>query len=118
VSGVRGLLVVVALVWVAQSAWRWSLDHGWGRQLAELAAPGDLQMLASDTCVPCDGARRWLRRHGVAFTECSIERDPICRTRFEHLGSPGTPAFVVKGRQLVVGLDEDKLIAALRSSLR
>jgi len=110
------LLVLVAAAYAAQWVWQTHHDARQGRALAAAAGPGDLQMLASDTCAPCALARQWLRRHEVAFSECSIERDAACREQFVRLGAAGTPAFVVKGRQLVLGLDEARLLAALQAA--
>jgi len=109
-----GLAAIVAVVYGAQLAWQHHVEATRGRELAALVAPGDLHMIASDTCPYCVVARRRLDAHQVAFGECSIERDPACRAEYERLGSPGTPAFVVKGRHLVLGLDEQRLRQALQ----
>ncbi len=111
--GIRGLLVLVAVVFVAQMLWQRHVDAERGRGLAAVTAPGDLRMIASDTCPYCAAARRWLGEHQVPFSECSIERDLACRADYERAGTPGTPTFVVKGRHIVVGFDEARLRQAL-----
>jgi len=84
-----------------------------GREMAANAKPGDIMMLASDTCIYCKQARAWFKEHQVAFGECSIERDPACRAAYDALQSPGTPMLVVRG-QRQVGFSPERVAQALR----
>jgi glutaredoxin len=107
------LLVLVLAVSAASEGWRaWSTDRV-GAQVASLARPGDIEMIASDTCIFCVRARTWFNEHGVPFTECSIERDAGCAARFEALRSPGTPVLLVRG-QPQVGFSPPAVADALR----
>ena len=95
------LLALVLLVSAISEGWRgWSSDR-LGREVAALAKPGDIEMIASDTCVYCEKARAWFGANGVPFSECSIERDEACAARFRALMSPGTPVLLVRGQPQV-----------------
>jgi glutaredoxin len=91
------LLMVLALAALGPW-WRGHRQDALGRELAALAGPGDLQMIASDRCAICVEARQWFERHGVRFSECSIEREPDCASQFRRLGAPGTPVILVRGQ--------------------
>jgi glutaredoxin len=111
-SGLTVLALVLA-VSAASEGWRaWSTDRV-GTDVASLARPGDIEMIASDTCIYCVRARAWFNEHGVPFTECSIERDADCAARFAALRSPGTPVLLVRGHAQV-GFSPPALAAALR----
>lgn len=69
-------------------------------------------MLSSDSCAICVVARQWFTRHGVHFSECSIEREPACRADFERLRAPGTPVIVVRGVP-ELGFNPTRLVARL-----
>lgn len=109
----RNALLVIALIVAASVSAHW-----WGRvqnvdtgqAVAALTGPGDLHMYSSDTCSTCVDARRWFQRHEVAFTECSIERDPECRAEFEAMHAFGTPLIVIRG-QPTLGFDPERLLA-------
>ena len=110
---VAGLLVLLA---VATLAFRWWADgrqDALGDRVAARAAPGDIQMVSSQTCVYCALARRWFDEHRVAYRECMIEKDAGCREVFERSRAPGTPLILVKGKALV-GFDPKKIDAALQ----
>lgn len=110
-----GLLALVVVVTAASEAWRaWSADR-LGRDVAARARPGDIEMIASDTCVYCAGARSWFQAHDVPFTECSIERDTACANRFAAQMAPGTPLLFVRGRPQV-GFDPQRIADALQRS--
>ena len=110
-----GLLAVVLVVAGASEAWRaWSADR-LGREVAALARPGDIQMIASDTCVYCAQARTWFAAHDVPFSECSLEHDEACAARFSALMSPGTPVLLVRG-QRQVGFSPQRVAQALGAS--
>lgn len=114
-----GLVLLILAISVASQWWGHRQEAQVGERLAALARPGDLKMIASDTCGICVVARAWLRDHGVAFEECSIERDAACRAEFEALRAAGTPVFVVSGQQASLGFSPSRLLAqvrALRSS--
>jgi hypothetical protein len=111
----RWLVAVVLLVLAlgAASTW-WAIrrEGELGAQVAALAAPGDIRMLASDSCAICAVARTWFRAHQVAYSECSIERDAACRQAFEASRSPGTPVLLVRG-QVQLGFNPQRVRAAL-----
>ena len=92
--------------------WHGARDARLGAELAAKAAPGDIRMLASDTCEVCKFARRWFTQHGVRFTECSIERDAQCAAEFAATRAPGTPVIVVRGKPQL-GFDPARLVDAL-----
>ena len=107
------LLVLVAAVSVASQWWAGRHDSRVGADVAALARPGDIRMLASETCPICHVARGWFRDNGVAYSECLIERDTACRAEFDATRSPGTPVIVVRGTPQV-GFDPDRLQRALQ----
>lgn len=109
------LLALVLLVLAISGASQWwghRQEMAMGDEIARLAGPGDIQMLASDTCAICALARGWFDSHGVTYTECSIERDADCRARFDALRAPGTPVILVRGRP-ELGFDPGRLRARL-----
>jgi glutaredoxin len=110
-----GLLVLVLLV-VGASRW-WAQRHqlSVAEQVAAQAGAGDIHMLSSDHCVQCDLARRWMLEHGVAFSECSIERDARCRQLFEATRAPGTPVVLVRG-QAQLGFSAPRVLQRLQRS--
>ena len=100
----RRTLPLIALV-VAAAAGMQGLQ-AWtrarlGPQVGALAKPGDIQMIASTTCVYCAQARAWFDANRVPFAECLIERDARCAETYAALMSPGTPVLVVRGQRLV-----------------
>ena len=111
----RSLLTVIALVLGVGSAVQglqaWSRDR-LGSRVASSARPGDIHMVSSVICPYCADARAWFTDHGVAFTECFIERDEACASQYRALMAPGTPVMVVRGRRLV-GFDAGAVAAAL-----
>jgi len=108
---VLGALVVG--ITAASTWWAGRQEVQIGKQLATLSLPGDIRMLSSDTCGICAIARTWFQQHGVAYSECSIERDGACKAEFEATGSPGTPVMLVR-RQTLVGFNPERLRAALQ----
>jgi len=107
-----GLLAVVLVIGGASEAWRAYSDRRLGARIASLASPGDIEMLASDTCPYCVKAREWFTANGAPFKECSIERDTACAARFQALMSPATPLILVRG-QRQVGFDATRVAEAL-----
>jgi glutaredoxin len=103
-----GLVLLVLAVSAASQWWVHRQEANIGRRVAALAKPGDLLMISSDTCTICHAARRWFAEHRVPFAECSIEREPDCRARYDALLSPGTPVMVVRG-QAVPGFSPTRL---------
>lgn len=93
-----GLVLLVLAVGGAAEAWRAHVEAGLGRELARLAAPGDLHLVSSETCLFCERARRWLTLHQVRFSECFIERDAACAAQYRALGAAGTPTVLVRGQ--------------------
>ncbi|HRI18113.1 MAG TPA: glutaredoxin family protein [Burkholderiaceae bacterium] len=109
------LLALVLAVTAASEAWQaWSARQV-GREVAALARPGDILMIASDTCAYCAQAREWFTAHAVPYRECSIERDAACAERFAALLAPGTPVILVRDRPQV-GFSPQRVAEALRRS--
>lgn len=107
-----GLVVLVMAVSAGVQAW-----HAWdqsriGKAVAQRARPGDIHMLASDTCAICAHARLWFNDNRVAFSECSIEQDASCAAEFRATAAPGTPVLVVRGKPQV-GFNPQRLLDAL-----
>lgn len=103
-----GVVLLVVGISLALGWWQRQRQATLGQTVASLARPGDIHMISSDSCGFCIQARRWFEQHGVAFTECSIEREPACRQAFDALGAPGTPVIVVRG-QPTLGFDAERL---------
>jgi glutaredoxin len=110
-----GLVLLVLAISGASQWWGHRQEARLGERLARAATPGDLHMLSSDTCAICVVARQWFTQHGVAFSECSIERDPACRAEFERLQAPGTPVILVRG-QPELGFNPSRLQSRLEGS--
>ncbi|MBI3157865.1 MAG: hypothetical protein HYZ20_21015 [Burkholderiales bacterium] len=110
-----GVALLVVGVSLATGWWQRQRQATLGEAVAALARPGDIRMISSDTCGYCMLARQWFQRHGVAFSECSIERDPACRQAFDALGAPGTPVIVVRGRP-TLGFDAERLRRRLEAA--
>ena len=86
-----------------------------GPAVAAEVRPGDIQMIASVTCLYCEQARTWFKANRVPFTECEIERDAQCASVYNALMAPGTPVLVVRGRRLV-GFSPRAVLDALRAA--
>jgi glutaredoxin len=110
-----GLAVLVAAVVLASQWWASRQQLSLGRQVAAIAAPGDIRMLSSTTCSICTAARLWFKTHDVAFDECFIETDRACAAQFEATRSPGTPVIVVRGRPQI-GFDPQRVRDQLNRS--
>ena len=93
-----GLLALVLAVTAGASLTRLVESDRVGHDVAALARPGDIEMIASDTCAYRSKARAWFHAHDVPFTECSIERDTACANRFRRADGAGHPLFFVRGR--------------------
>ncbi len=107
--------VLVLLLGAAGAlAWWLSAQRALGAEVARLAAAGDIRMIASQDCAICHVAREWFREHGVAFSECLVERDAQCRADFEATRAQGTPVLMVRG-QAVLGFEPHRLRELLRS---
>ena len=83
-----------------------------GPQLAALAKPGDIFMIASETCTYCAKARAWFEANQVPFGECLIERDAYCASKYNALMAPGTPVLLVRGKRLL-GFSAQAVVDAL-----
>jgi len=116
-SRARALVTLVFIVLVAGAfgTWWWlRSQQQLGAEVARLAVAGDIRMIASQDCAICHVAREWFTQHGVAFSECLIERDAQCRADFEALQAQGTPVIVVRG-QPMMGFEPFRLREALRA---
>lgn len=107
-----GLLLLIVLVSTGWEAWRAWQQQRAGALLAQLARPGDVRMISSQTCVFCTRARQTLQAAGVPFEECFIERDAACAADYQALGAPGTPLLRVR-QQLQLGFDPQRVAQAL-----
>ena len=96
-----GLVVLVLVVSGASEWWREHLAQQAGRDLAQLAQPGDIEMISSTSCVFCTRARQFMQLQRVPFTECFIETDAACARRYQALGARGTPTLLVRGQPLL-----------------
>ena len=107
-------LIVLAVATGMQALSRWSTAR-LGPQVAALAKPGDIHMIASVTCVYCASARAWFNANHVPFSECEIERDAQCAAVYNALMAPGTPVLVVRGQRLL-GFNAQAVADALQAS--
>lgn len=107
-----GLILLVLAVFVGMQWFRSASRARLGAQVAVQARPGDIQMIASETCIYCADARAWFDANRVPFTECLIERDPRCAAAYNALMAPGTPVLIVRGHRLV-GFDPLAVAQAL-----
>jgi len=103
-----GLGLVVLTISAAGQWWAARHETALGAQVAALARPGDIRMLASETCSICSLARRWFSANQIAFTECLIERDAACRAAFEASAAAGTPVLLLRG-QVEIGFNPTRL---------
>jgi hypothetical protein len=108
-----GLVAVILVAGGLSQWWAARQQADVGRQVAQAAAPGDIQMLSSTTCAICTTARLWFREHEVPFQECFIETDAGCAARFEATRSPGTPVILVRGIPQV-GFSPQRLADSLK----
>jgi glutaredoxin len=56
-----------------------------------------------------------LSTNNIQFTQCDIDADSGCRTKYEKLGVKEVPVAKV-GDQVIVGMDISKISAALTGS--
>ena len=108
-----GLLLLVLVVGASAEWWREHQAQQLGRELAQLARPGDIDMVSSTSCVFCTRARQFMTLQQVPFSECLIETDPVCAQRYQALGAPGTPTLLVRG-QVQLGFNPVLVREALR----
>jgi glutaredoxin len=104
--------VVLVAAYAAMQWWTSQAQVRQGRQMKALAAPGDIQMISSQTCVYCTAARRWMTEHGVAFNECFIETDASCAELYRATLARGTPTLIVRG-QLQLGFSPPQVLQRL-----
>jgi len=84
------------------------------RALAATVRPGEVVMHSTQDCGYCVQVKRWLTRHGFAFTECDIERVARCEREFADHGADGTPYLLVRGQSMQNDFDADEFVALLR----
>ena len=109
-----GLVLLVLGVSLASQWWVGRHELRLGEGVAAIARPGDIRMLASETCAICTVARAWFTEHRVPFSECTIEHDAQCKAEFEAMRAPGTPVLIVRGVPQL-GFNPDRLHAALKA---
>ena len=116
--GLRSVLALALMVLGVGAAMQgleaWSRARV-GAQVASIAKPGDIFMVASVTCVYCAAARAWFTANRVPFNECFIERDERCAAQYHALMAPGTPVMVVRGKRLI-GFSAQAVADALAGS--
>jgi len=112
-SALAGLVALVLGVSAASQWWAGRHQQSVAEEVAAMAAPGDIHMISSQTCGSCIVARRWFTEHGVAYSECVIEQDAVCRADFEARRAPGTPVLVVRG-QPQLGFSPERLRDTLK----
>lgn len=107
----RIILTVTAVLLVggiaAVAGWLTAQDR-LGAEVARLAKPGDIRMIASEDCAVCHVARRWFEEHRIAFSSCTIELDAQCAADFRALRAQGTPVMLVRG-QVVMGFEPHRM---------
>ena len=84
------------------------------RTLVVAVSLGDVVMYTTQSCGYCVLSKRWLMRHGFAFTECDIDREARCEREFADRGADGSPYLLVRARPTPNGFDTDELAALLR----
>jgi len=107
-----GLVLVVLGTSAAVQWWHGANEARLGAAMAMKAEPGDIRMIASDTCMYCDHARTFFNEYHVTFSECSIERDKGCDANYRATLAPGTPVLVVRGKPQL-GFDPKRVLEAL-----
>lgn len=112
--GIKGLIVLMLVVWGVNQAWSAWKDHAVTKSLEGKAQADDILMLTTSTCPYCAAARRWMDKHEVSYRECDVETDAACRAQYESKGSPGVPLLKVKGRWQL-GFDPQWLVLALNN---
>lgn len=116
----RSMLIAAGIVLVVGTAVTVLRDRSndqLGPELARTAQPGDIRMLSSLSCVFCRQARLWMNEHGVAHSECFIERDAECLNRYRALGAGGTPLVLVRGEPQL-GFSPPRVLERLQATAR
>jgi glutaredoxin len=102
-------VMAVLIVGGAAAVFGWlTAQERLGADVARLAQPGDIRMIASQDCAVCHIAEQWFQEHGVPFSACLIERDAQCRADFDALRAQGTPVLLVRG-QPVMGFEPHRV---------
>lgn len=109
------LLIVLVVGGLMQVARYWQSEQQ-GQALRALVQPGDVLMLSSSSCVFCTQARGWLDAQRIPYRECFIESDAECAAQYRAQMAPGTPTFVLRGQQRVVGFDKERIRQLLARS--
>lgn len=65
-------------------------------------------MYATSWCPYCAKARAFFKRHGIAYTEYDVEREPDRDAQYKAMGGHGVP-FIVVGEDAVRGFNEPAL---------
>lgn len=104
--------------WLKQQAAGAPGDDAQGAALRALLRPGELQMISSTHCPHCTRARQWLATHQVPVVECFVEHDAACRRAWQRTGAQATPTFVLRERQVMLGLDVPGLLHRLEADRR
>jgi len=117
ISTVQGL-ILIALVIAALTAL--SLWRNYHSQVDELAIDGpdgtaaQVVIFTTRQCPFCLAAKRFLKQHGVAYTELKIDTSPKARQLFDMLRGTGVPLIFVDKIRLA-GFDERLLTQVLQA---
>jgi glutaredoxin len=66
----------------------------------------------SNNCRPCDAAKDWLTRHGVAFEARNVNENQAYMDELRALKTLATPCVVIDG-QRIRGFDPQKMAELL-----
>ncbi|MBF7096216.1 glutaredoxin domain-containing protein [Alkalibacter mobilis] len=69
-------------------------------------------MYTTDTCPYCRSAKEFLKANDIHFTEKNASRDMEAQREMAQKNLRGVPSFVI-GDEVVVGLNKDKILAAV-----
>ena len=73
----------------------------------------EVVIYTTPTCQYCPAAKRWLKDHGVAYTEHDVSRDPVRATEMYRLTGQGAVPVIRVGGQVMVGFDPLQLAKLL-----
>jgi hypothetical protein len=109
-----GLALAVLALALAAQWWSTRSHLQFGRSVAALAQPGDIQIIVERDCEGCSIARAWMTQYGVAFSECSVETDAECARVRRESGLKWMPLVRVRG-ELQEGFMPQRIYDRLRA---
>jgi glutaredoxin len=111
-SSILTLAALVIAVSLASHGLQRLTNYRLAASVRSSAHQNDIYMVSSTTCPYCSQARAWFSANKIPFSECFIERDEQCASRYQALMAPGTPVLIVRGKKLV-GFNPREIQAAL-----